>query len=107
MSTSIANASNATKSMAKPPPTGPTPPAPVSARPAQPNGVPASKPPQVANGAARNNRNVKRPIEPPDPVTMYESVRSRIAALEEEEVHGEEEERTIGMSTYDRNDATG
>lgn len=37
---------------------------------------------------------------------MYESVRSRIAALEEEEVHGEEEERTIGMTKYDYNDAT-
>lgn len=31
-----------------------------------------------------------------DPVTMYETVRNRIAALEEEEVHGEEEEKKIG-----------
>ncbi len=30
---------------------------------------------------------------------MYESVRSRIAALEEEEVLEEEEERRFGMST--------
>lgn len=29
---------------------------------------------------------------------MYETVRNRIAALEEEEVHGEEEERRIGAS---------
>lgn len=33
-----------------------------------------------------------------DPATMYETVRNRIAALEEEEVHGEEEERRIGAS---------
>lgn len=36
------------------------------------------------------------PTAPPDPVTMYESVRSRILALEEEEVTVEEEERRLG-----------
>ncbi|KAG9126605.1 hypothetical protein FRC07_002793 [Ceratobasidium sp. 392] len=76
----------------KPPPTGPPP---------RPNGAP---PAQRATGntttARKNpnagNPNVKvEPTAPPDPVTMYESVRSRIAALEEEEVTVEEEERKL------------
>jgi hypothetical protein len=31
-----------------------------------------------------------------DPATMYENLKNRIAALEEEEEHGEEEHRRIG-----------
>lgn len=38
----------------------------------------------------------KKKSDAVDPVAMYETVRNRIAALEEEEVHGEEEERRIG-----------
>jgi hypothetical protein len=38
----------------------------------------------------------KKKAEAVDPAAMYETVRNRIAALEEEEVHGEEEERKIG-----------
>ena len=38
----------------------------------------------------------KKKAESVDPAAMYETVRNRIAALEEEEVHGEEEERRIG-----------
>lgn len=34
---------------------------------------------------------------PVDPATMYESLKNRIAALEEEEVLEEEEERRFGM----------
>ncbi|KAJ3508615.1 hypothetical protein NLJ89_g5660 [Agrocybe chaxingu] len=70
---------------AKPPPTGPAPPAP----PAPPNhthGVNGHPPPQNAKGKKRND-------VPVDPATMYESLKSRIAALEEEEVLEEEEER--------------
>lgn len=72
---------------AKPPPPGP---APVVAPPAPPTTKP------VANGATSKG---KKKTEPMDPATMYETVKSRIAALEEEEVHGEEEERRIGEST--------
>jgi hypothetical protein len=40
----------------------------------------------------------KKASEPPiDPVTMYESVRSRIAALEEEEYLEEEEDTKMGL----------
>ena len=73
---------------AKPPPPGP---APAVAPPAPPVTKPAAA--TTANGAAAKG---KKKAEALDPATMYESVRNRIAALEEEEVHGEEEERRIG-----------
>ncbi|QRV80437.1 hypothetical protein RhiJN_08452 [Ceratobasidium sp. AG-Ba] len=69
----------------KPPPTGPPP---------KPNGVTAQQRQQTRKNVNAGNPNVKvEPTAPPDPVTMYESVRNRIAALEEAEVTGEEEER--------------
>ncbi|KAI0297549.1 hypothetical protein B0F90DRAFT_1738042 [Multifurca ochricompacta] len=66
---------------AKPPPTGPAPPPPSgSAR--QPH-------PAVVNGKSKK----KVDPAPIDPAAMYESLKNRIAALEEEEVFVEEEER--------------
>ncbi|KAF8602293.1 hypothetical protein BDV93DRAFT_494774 [Ceratobasidium sp. AG-I] len=79
---------------AKPPPTGP-PPRP-NLPPPSPNGTPARAAPPARKNPNAGNPNVKvEPTAPPDPVTMYESVRSRIAALEEEEVTVEEEERRL------------
>ncbi|KDR85711.1 hypothetical protein GALMADRAFT_234767 [Galerina marginata CBS 339.88] len=75
---------------AKPPPAGPAPPAPATAPPAPPshtNNVNGHHPP------AQNGKGKKRNDAPVDPATMYESLKSRIAALEEEEVLEEEEER--------------
>ncbi|PPQ69792.1 hypothetical protein CVT26_014180 [Gymnopilus dilepis] len=75
---------------AKPPPAGPAPPAPATAPPAPPNhanNVNGHPPP------AQNAKGKKRNDVPIDPATMYESLKNRIAALEEEEVLEEEEER--------------
>ena len=47
------------------------------------------------NGS-HSQRGVKKKPEPVDPATMYENLKNRIAALEEEEEHGEEEQRKIG-----------
>ncbi|GBE77577.1 hypothetical protein SCP_0104570 [Sparassis crispa] len=84
----------------RPAPTGITPPAPAAAPPAPPN---HAHPPPVArpsNGAAVNGthppiqKGKKKAAEQPvDPSQMYETLKNRIAALEEEEVHEEEEER--------------
>ena len=68
----------------KPPPTGPAP-APPSASVRQPH-------PAVTNGKSK----VKVDPAAIDPAAMYESLKSRIAALEEEEVFVEEEERRYG-----------
>ncbi|CEL54296.1 hypothetical protein RSOLAG1IB_06944 [Rhizoctonia solani AG-1 IB] len=75
---------------AKPPPTGPPPrPTPNT------NGNTTRPPPQRKNPNA-NNPNIKvEPSAPPDPMAMYESLKNRIAALEEEEVTVEEEERRL------------
>ena len=49
------------------------------------------------NGAHyQSQRGKKKPEQPVDPATMYESLKNRIAALEEEEVIEEEEERRFG-----------
>ncbi|ELU40265.1 Taxilin domain-containing protein [Rhizoctonia solani AG-1 IA] len=75
---------------AKPPPTGPPPrPTPNA------NGNGTRPPPQRKNPNA-NNPNVKvEPSAPPDPMAMYETLKNRIAVLEEEEVTVEEEERRL------------
>ncbi|CAE6512692.1 unnamed protein product [Rhizoctonia solani] len=74
---------------AKPPPTGPPP------RPTPNTNGNATRAPQRKNPNA-NNPNVKvEPSAPPDPMTMYESLKNRIAVLEEEEVTVEEEERRL------------
>lgn len=45
-----------------------------------------------------NGKAKKKPEAPLDPATMYESLKNRIAALEEEEVLEEEEERRFGST---------
>jgi len=50
-------------------------------------------PPQSGKGKKRND-------VPIDPATMYESLKNRIAALEEEEVLEEEEERRFGSCNF-------
>jgi hypothetical protein len=106
---------NASNRLAKPPPTGPTPPAPATAPPVPPTqSNPVHQPPPLnrsnqppphnhtpgANGHHHSQRGKKRNDVPVDPATMYESLKNRIAALEEEEVIEEEEERRYGMSTH-------
>ncbi|KZS93504.1 hypothetical protein SISNIDRAFT_84372 [Sistotremastrum niveocremeum HHB9708] len=80
----------------KPPPTGPVPHVPLSTpvdSPAASSSNPDPVPPPAINGT--HSHKAKRKAEPVDPAVMYENVRNRIAALEEEEVHGEEEQRKI------------
>lgn len=85
----------------KPPPAGPAPavappPPPTSAAP-----KPAAQANVAVNGAQGHaqqaQKGKKKAPEAIDPATMYETVKNRIAALEEEEVHEEEEERRIGL----------
>ncbi|KAH7886063.1 hypothetical protein F5I97DRAFT_1780747, partial [Phlebopus sp. FC_14] len=86
----------------KPPPTGPAPPPPVVASPApqdppmqpSPGNRQSAHPATAVNGTHSHNQKTKKKNETPvDPAAMYESLKSRIAALEEEEVLEEEEER--------------
>lgn len=84
----------------KPPPPGPAPPPPAVSSPAPPN-PPAqssavSRPPLHPSTANGNQKAKKKNDAPVDPVVMYESLKNRIAALEEEEVLEEEEERQFG-----------
>lgn len=86
------NGANPTQSLPtprtpKPPPSGPAPPAP------QPLQSSSTRPPLV-NGAQKAKKKNDAPV---DPAAMYESLKSRIAALEEEEVLEEEEERRFGV----------
>ncbi|KAF8560091.1 hypothetical protein OG21DRAFT_1594064 [Imleria badia] len=78
----------------KPPPAGPAPPAPLVSPPLPPaqSAVPARPPPHppAVNGAQKPKKKNDAPV---DPAVMYESLKNRIAALEEEEVLEEEEER--------------
>jgi len=67
----------------KPPPTGPAP--------APPSGSVRQPHPAVTNGKSK-----MKDSAPMDPAAMYESLKNRIAALEEEEVFVEEEERRYG-----------
>lgn len=100
----------------KPPPAGPAPPAPATAPPAPPNhanSAPVShlSPPSYPvhscspdiNGnhtPSHNAKGKKRNDVPIDPATMYESLKNRIAALEEEEVLEEEEEKRYGAHNF-------
>ena len=66
----------------------------------RPNQQPTTQPPAnrgqlTTNGQNPKNRKKADPT-PVDPAVMYESLKSRIAALEEEETHEEEEERKFG-----------
>ncbi|KAG5634615.1 hypothetical protein H0H81_001371 [Sphagnurus paluster] len=91
---------------AKPPPAGPTPPAPATVPPTPPIQSNTAHPPPVnrpnpphnhtpgTNGHHHHSQKGKKRNDVPlDPATMYESLKNRIAALEEEEVLEEEEER--------------
>lgn len=104
---------------AKPPPAGPAPPAPATAPPVPPTNPNPGIPQPVNNGRANgpahhhhhhhhqhnpngqtqasSGKNKKRNDAPLDPAAMYESLKNRIAALEEEEEIEEEEERKIGV----------
>ncbi|EGN93091.1 hypothetical protein SERLA73DRAFT_126821 [Serpula lacrymans var. lacrymans S7.3] len=100
------NIQNSSVRVAKPPPTGPAPPAPTIAPPVPPHNAHSAHQPPVNRPPTHNNTSTpvngthshvqkgKKKNEPPvDPAAMYESLKSRIAALEEEEVLEEEEER--------------
>ena len=85
--------------MARPPAA----PAPATVPPAPPNTQqnrpPNTHPPPI-NGTHHPSQHAKakkKPDPPVDPATMYESLKNRIAALEEEEVLEEEEERRFGV----------
>ncbi|KAF9074880.1 hypothetical protein BDP27DRAFT_1213506 [Rhodocollybia butyracea] len=87
--------------MAKPPPAGPAPPAPLSVPPNPPSHShshpPQTHPSPAANGAHKGKKKNDVPV---DPATMYESLKNRIAALEEEEVIEEEEERRFAEEAH-------
>ena len=89
----------------RPAPAGPTPPAPAAAPPVPPNTVQPQTAARTTNGTAVNGTHAPPPKgkkkaaeQPVDPSQMYETLKNRIAALEEEEVHEEEEERRFGES---------
>ncbi|KAI8990638.1 hypothetical protein BD414DRAFT_569547 [Trametes punicea] len=84
----------------RPAPAGPTPPAPAAAPPVPPNTAQTQPGTRAPNGATVNGTHApaqkgkkKAADQPVDPSQMYETLKNRIAALEEEEVHEEEEER--------------
>jgi hypothetical protein len=92
---------NASSRSTKPPPAGPAPPAPASAPPPPPNSARPSAPVSNHTHSHINGHTAKarkKNDAPVDPATMYESLKNRIAALEEEEVLEEEEERRFGQS---------
>ncbi|KAL9716420.1 hypothetical protein Ac2012v2_000868 [Leucoagaricus gongylophorus] len=98
--TTASQSTTASTKPAKSPPPGPTPPVPASAPPVPPSTAqPFVRPPATSQPAptpvngTQTTKNKRRNEPPVDPVTMYESVKNRIAALEEEEVLEEEEER--------------
>ncbi|KAG6889980.1 hypothetical protein C0995_012940 [Termitomyces sp. Mi166 len=89
----------------KPLPAGPAPPPPATVPPTPPTHNNATHPPATnrsnpphnhtpgTNGHQHTQKGKKKNDAPLDPATMYESLKNRIAALEEEEVLEEEEER--------------
>ena len=96
---------NASARQAKPVPAGPAPPAPAAAPPVPPNhshstpanraSLPSHNHASTVNGT--HTKGKKRNDAPVDPAAMYESLKNRIAALEEEEVLEEEEEKRFGV----------
>ncbi|CCM04464.1 uncharacterized protein FIBRA_06644 [Fibroporia radiculosa] len=100
------NGTTQTSKHGRPVPAGVTPPAPATAPPAPPaHQAPNNR--QVngltTNGAhAPVQKGKKKAVEQPvDPSQMYETLKNRIAALEEEEVHEEEEERRFAEEAQD------
>ncbi|KZT08709.1 uncharacterized protein LAESUDRAFT_723618 [Laetiporus sulphureus 93-53] len=90
-------------------PTAATLPAPTTAPPIPSNNVSSPVPAanRQPNGTAVNGthppaqKGKKKAAEQVDPSQMYETLKNRIAALEEEEVHEEEEERRIAEEAQD------
>lgn len=84
-----------------PPAPGISPPAPPSHSTATTSNKSTSQPGTNVNGTHPNNPKVRKKNDTPvDPAVMYESLKNRIAALEEEEVLEEEEERKFGALTF-------
>lgn len=82
----------------KPPPSGPAPPAPLVTPPAPPNHSSSATRPPLHSPTVNGTQKAKKKNDAPvDPAAMYESLKNRIAALEEEEVLEEEEERQFGL----------
>ncbi|KAI6135547.1 hypothetical protein EV401DRAFT_543432 [Pisolithus croceorrhizus] len=85
-----------------------TPPPPAVSPPAPPNQTPSTSANKSAvpsttsvNGNHPNSQKSKKKNDAPlDPAVMYESLKNRIAALEEEEVLEEEEERRFSTSVH-------
>jgi hypothetical protein len=102
-----AHTPNASAKLAKPAPAGPAPPAPAAAPPVPPThshsapanrSLPSHNHATGVNGAHTQTAKGKKKTETPvDPAAMYESLKNRIAALEEEEVLEEEEEKRFGV----------
>lgn len=90
---------NASTRLPKPPPAGPAPPPPASAPPNPPAAARTQPPHSHVNGQQPQKGKKKNDI-PMDPATMYESLKNRIAALEEDQVMGEEEERQFGTPLH-------
>lgn len=67
---------------------------------ARSNQQPTTQPPPNRSQPTVNGQKDKKKPDPApvDPAVMYESLKNRIAALEEEETHEEEEERRFGAS---------
>lgn len=78
----LMNGANTPRSSKPPPPATPPPAQSTSAR------------TPLVNGTQKPKKKNDAPV---DPAAMYESLKSRIAALEEEEVLEEEEERRFGV----------
>ena len=105
-SQSITQSTSPVSRSAKPAPPAPAPVVAPPPPPSQPSPVPTSSssntntnrsvshPAPTANGNHASAQKTKKKTDAPvDPALMYESLKSRIAALEEEEVIEEEEER--------------
>lgn len=99
------NGTQTANRQAKPPPTGPAPPPPASSAPAATNHAHTNA---KTNGVHSNNaattqqKGKKKNTEPApvDPSQMYETLKNKIAALEEDAVHEEEEEKRFGEWPY-------
>lgn len=86
----------------KPPPAGPAPLAPAAAPPNPPASagsaatVNGAKPASAPNGTSKAKKGTAKQETSVDPQAMYESLKNKIAALEEELNHADEEELKIG-----------
>ena len=101
--TNIHPSQNATGSRAAklppgtPVPSAPTVPPPLLPNHASPPSMNRAAPPTTNGTYPHTSKGKKKNDASVDPAAMYESLKNRIAALEEEEVLEEEEERLFGM----------